>query len=251
MDVSIILPCFNEAQILAKTVKEIRGVLDKTIFKYEIIIAEDSSTDGTDLIAKNLSIQFDNIVWLHRDNKRGRGGAVSNAIKKAKGRIAGFIDVDLETPVHYIYPMLLEIDNGADIALATRIFKLNKYQLIFRLPKVLSHYCYLWLSRRILGTTLMDAEAGFKFFNRERILPLLDEVKDERWFWDTEIMVRSYYKGFKIKELPTLFIPEYSRVSKVNLLSDSIDYLIKLFRFRSELRLLRKEYKHNHEKTKA
>lgn len=240
MDLSIILPCYNEAKVLRKTVLAIRNVLEKTIYKYEIIIAEDGSNDGTDQIAKELSLEFNNVIWLHRDERLGRGSAVSAAIKKSRGRIAGFIDVDLETPVHYIYPLVLEIEDGADIATCIRIFKLNKYQLFHRLSKVASHYCYLWLVRTLLRVNLNDTEAGFKFFKREQILPLLDEIKDKHWFWDTEIMVRSYYKGYKIKEIPTLFLPDHRRVSKVNLLKDSYDYLFNLLRFKKELKYLRK-----------
>lgn len=241
MDLSIILPCYNEAQFLRKAVLALQAALSKAVYEYEIIIAEDSSDDGTDRIAKELSEKFNNVIWLHRENKRGRGLAVSEAIKKAKGRITGYIDIDMETSVHYIYPMILEIENGADIATCIRVFKLDKRQLFCRLPKVLSHYCYLWLVRKMLGVGLRDTEAGFKFFNRARILPVLDEIKDEHWFWDTELMVRSYYKGYKIKEIPTLFLPDYNRHSKVSLLKDSCAYLKNLLNFRRELEKLQKK----------
>lgn len=241
MDVSIILPCYNEADVLERSVLSIRKVMDKTAYSYEIIIAEDNSTDGTADIAKRLSEQFNNVVWLHRSHMRGRGSAVAEAIKKSKGRIAGFIDVDLETPARYIYPIVLEIENGADISTCIRVFKLTTKQLFFRLPKVMSHFCYIWLVRKMLGIKLEDIEAGFKFFNKERILPVLDEVKDTHWFWDTEIMVRAYYKGYKIRETPTLFLPDYKRKSKVNLLKDSYDYIVKLFKFRKELKVAKKD----------
>jgi glycosyltransferase involved in cell wall biosynthesis len=236
IDVAIILPCYNEAATLRKTVLAVRNLMDKTVYKYEIIVAEDASQDGTAKIAKELSQEFGNVIWLHRESRAGRGSAVSNAIRNSRARIAGFIDVDLETPVHYIFPLILEIDKGADIATCIRLFKLNKYQLVLRLPKVLSHYCYLWLVRWLLGTKLQDTEAGLKFFNRLRILEVLDEVKNQHWFWDTEIMVRAYYKGYRIKEIATLFLPDYKRVSKVNLWRDSLDYLANLLRFRKELR---------------
>lgn len=240
MDISIILPCYNEARVLENSVSCVRRILDKTAYSYEIIIAEDSSTDGTADVARGLSQKFDNVIWQHRDKRRCRGSAVSDAIKKAKGRIVGYIDVDLETPAHYIYPLILEIEGGSDITTCIRVFKLDKRQLFFRLPKVASHYCYLWLVRKILRVNLKDTEAGFKFFNRERILPILDQIKDEHWFWDTEVMVRSYYNGYKISEIPTLFLPDYRRVSKVNLLKDSVNYITNLFKFRKELRRLNK-----------
>ena len=236
MDVSIILPCYNELEALKSTVPAIQRVMDSTIYEYELIIAEDSSTDGTAELAKKLAEENDNIVWVHRSDVRGRGLALTNALRLSRGRIAGFIDVDLETPAHYIYPAILEIENGADIATCNRVYKLNRYHFLYRLPKVLSHYCYLWISRHLLGMENFDNEAGFKFFNRGRILPILDEVKDTHWFWDTEIMVRSYRLNYKISALPMLFLPDHLRKSKTNLLLDSVSQLIKLFKFRKELK---------------
>lgn len=241
MDVSIILPCYNEAKILKRTVFAVQKIMDKTVYEYEIIIAEDASSDGTDRIARGLSEASEGqIIWLHRNERRSRGSAVSAAIKHSRGRITGFIDLDLETPVHYIYPLILEIENGADIATCIRIFKLNKSLSSFQLPKLLSHYCYHWLSRKLLRINLFDTEAGIKFFNRKRILPILDKIRDKHWFWDTEVMVRSYYKGYRIKEIPSLFLPDYKRSSKVNLFRDSYDYLVNLLRFRKELNQLYK-----------
>ena len=236
MDVSIILPCYNELEALKSTVPAIQRVMDSTIYEYELIIAEDSSTDGTAELAKKLAEENDNIVWVHRSDVRGRGLALTNALRLSRGRIAGFIDVDLETPAHYIYPAILEIESGADIATCIRVYKLNRYHFIYRLPKVLSHYCYLWISSHLLGMDRFDNEAGFKFFNRGRILPILDEVKDTHWFWDTEIMVRSYRLNYKISTLPMLFLPDHLRKSKTNLLFDSVSQLIKLFKFRKELK---------------
>ena len=236
MDVSIILPCYNEIDALERAVPAIQKVMENTIYEYEIIIAEDSSTDGTAELSEKLAEENDNILWLHRSSVRGRGLALTNALRLSKGRFAGFIDVDLETPAHYIYPAILELESGADIATCNRVYNLNRYDYLYRLPKVLSHYCYLWISRQLLGMEQFDNEAGFKFFNRERILPILDMVKDTHWFWDTEIMVRSYQKGYKISALPMLFQPDHLRKSKTNLLFDSVSQLKKLFKFRKVLK---------------
>ena len=122
MDVSIILPCYNELEALKSAVPAIQRVMDSTIYEYELIIAEDSSTDGTAEFAKKLAEENDNIVWVHRSDVRGRGLALTNALRLSRGRIAGFIDVDLETPAHYIYPAILEIESGADIATCTSVY---------------------------------------------------------------------------------------------------------------------------------
>ncbi len=234
-DVSVILPCYNEAGYLRHAVETIREVMDQTRYSYEIIIVEDESTDGTGDIAKSLSEQSQDVVWLHRKGRGGRGSAVAHAIGLARADICGFIDVDLETPAHYIPALILAIEKGADISSAVRVFKVNRYQLV-RLPKLLVHYGAMVLIRYLLKIPLQDTEAGCKFFRRERILPVLGQVKDHHWFWDTESIVRPYYEGHRIEEIQTLFIPDYSRKSKVHLVLDSIGHFAKLLEFRREIK---------------
>ena len=77
----------------------------------------------------------------------------------------------------------------------------------------------------------MDTETGFKFFNRGKILPVLEQVQDKRWFWDTEIMVRALWNGLNITEIPCLFMRRSDKKSTVNLRKDIWDYLAKLYRF--------------------
>ena len=234
-DVSVILPCYNEAGYLQRAVETIREVLERTRYSYEILIVEDDSTDGTDKIAKSLSERFENVVWLHRDGRGGRGSAVAYAISRARAGICGCIDVDLETPAHYIPALILAIERGADIASCIRVYKINRYQLL-RFPKLLVHYGAKLLIRRLLRIPLQDTETGCKFFKKDRILPVLGKIKDGRWFWDTEVLVRPYYDGYAIEEIPTLFIPDYSRESKVNLVRDSFAHFARLLEFRGEIK---------------
>lgn len=236
MDLSVILPCYNEAGVLQQTVRTIQQLLDKTVYDYEIVIAEDGSTDGTDTIAKELAENFRNVVWMHGERRLGWGAAVANAVKKSRRKIVGFLDPDLEGAAHYILPLVMEIEKGADIASGIRCYKVKPLNLLLKFPKLLSHYGYLWVARRLLRVRLNDTEVGYKFFNRERILPLLDEIKNRHWFWATEIMVRAYYKGYKIKEIPIIYVPDYTRESKVDLLKDGIAHFKNLMWFRRELK---------------
>ena len=236
VELSVILPCYNEAQILRTSVKTVEDILEQSSYRYEIIIAEDASTDGTDKIAQELAAQSPKIVWCHRDKRIGRGSAVAHAIKKSRGKIVGFLDTDLEAPAHYILPMAMAISQGADISTGVRHIYLTKMDFIFKMDKILSHYGYLWISKKLLGTNLQDTETGFKFFNKERILPILDEIKDQHWFWDTEVMVRPYLKGYKFKEIPIIFTMRHDRKSKVSFFKDSVSHFKKLLAFRKEIR---------------
>ncbi|NTU63075.1 MAG: hypothetical protein HGB05_06655, partial [Chloroflexi bacterium] len=65
------------------------------------------------------------------------------------------------------------------------------------------------------------------------------QVENERWFWDTEIMVRAVLAGLTIREIPCLFIRRYDKQSTVNVIADSIDYFKNLWRFRKTVRQIR------------
>jgi hypothetical protein len=93
--------------------------------------------------------------------------------------------------------------------------------------------------RWALAVQLKDPETGYKFFKRERVMPLLDQVQSEGWFWDTEIMVRSLFAGLTIHEMPCLFVRRHDKTSSVRLVPDSLDYARNLWRFRGVVRELR------------
>jgi glycosyltransferase involved in cell wall biosynthesis len=176
---------------------------------------------------------------IRHEKNTGRGRTVTDGIMEAHGRIVGFLDIDLETPAHYIPAATIEIEKGADVVSALRVYKFL-WRTFYR--QVLS-VGYHKLEATALGLHLKDTEVGFKFFNRERILPILKQCQDPGWFWDTEVMARSYFAGLKIVEIPTLFIKRYDKKSSVRIIHDSLYYFGKLSHFRREVQKMRAEYK--------
>ena len=75
--------------------------------------------------------------------------------------------------------------------------------------------------RTVLGSKVEDHQCGFKAFQREPLLQLLDEVGANHWFWDTEILVRAHRKGYRIKEIPVSWLG--GRETKVRLFKDSLN----------------------------
>ena len=237
IDLSIVLACYNEMEHINKSLYKLVEYLDNTNISYELILIDDCSTDGTVQEIPKLAKKYPKIKWyLHKKNI-GRGGTIAEGIKVAKGKMVGFIDIDLETPPWYILPVYIQIKNGYDIALAQRIYKFN----IRKILRFITSRGYNILVRKLLEVPFLDTESGFKFFNKKKILPILEEIKDKRWFWDTEVIVRSYYKGYKIKEIPTLFKTDPNKTSTVNLFRDSIDYFKNLVKFRKEFKYFKKQ----------
>lgn len=231
MDVSVVIACYNEEPVLVANVREIIDILDQTTYRYEVILADDGSTDSTVTLIEGLAEQYPCISYLIHPVNMGRGRTVADGIRKARGRVVGFIDIDLQTPAHYLPRLIREIEQGADVAIARRIFKLSSHVL----GRWILSKGYMVLSSWVLGVKRRDTESGCKFFRREAILPILEEVQDPHWFWDTEIMALAAHRGLTIVEVPTVFLREVSTRSSVRIVRDVIHYGLNLFRFRRRM----------------
>lgn len=230
LDLSLVIPCYNEELILGNSIREVIGILDNTRFNYEIIFVDDCSHDNTRKIINDIIAGYPdkNISKIFHEKNTGRGGAVMDGIRAARGEVVGFIDIDLEVHARYIPSCVLAVKGGVDIAIAYRIYK-------FYLKSFVRYFMskgYITMVRNLLKVNLKDTETGFKFFKREKILPVIGEIQECGWFWDTEVMVRSYMKGYKIVEIPCLYIRSFKKQSSVRKIADSIYYFLKLFKFR-------------------
>jgi len=233
-DLSLIIPCYNEGSIFKQSVKKVFSVLEQTDFSYEVIFVEDKSQDRTRTVLKQMvkNNPRRNLTAIYHEKNYGRGKAVTDGILLAKGRVVGFIDIDLEIPPDYIPRFVNAVLKDFDVAVAHRVYDFS----LRGLARWISSKSYVRLRKWFLGTNLEDTEAGYKFFKRKKILPVLKETQAQGWFWDTEIMIRASLRGLKIIEIPTVFIRNLEKQSTVRLLPDSIDYLIKLFQFRQKMK---------------
>lgn len=225
-DVSLILACYNEESIIAGRTGRIFAALDALGSACEVIFVDDASRDGTGgaidrILAENPDRDLHKLV--HAENT-GRGGAVSDGLRAARGRFVGFIDLDLEIGPNYIRPCLGALEQGHDVATARRIYK----RQLGSLHRHVMSRGYGVLVRWHTAIPVMDTETGFKFFRRDRILPILDEVEDKGWFWDTEIMVRAHRGGLRIREIPATFERCADKASSVRIWKDSLIQFRKL-----------------------
>ncbi len=236
LDLSLILPCYNSARFLAESVVSIRSALDRTPLRYELIFVDDASRDDTVAVIQQLVRGRADCRFVAHTKNTGRGRAVMDGMRLGQGRVVGFVDVDLATPAHYIpllaYAVLLD---GVDVATGLRVHNLS-FDILHRW---LLSRGYNRLVRLLLGQDFKDSETGCKFFRAEALWPLLDEVESTGWFWDTEIMVRAAARGYRIVELPTVFVRRPELGSTVRLLRDTLDYAWHLWRFRPVVARLR------------
>lgn len=226
-DFSLILPCYNEGPTFEDSV----GRIIKSLagFNYEIIFVEDKSTDDTCQKVQKFEKALKNSRAIFHKKNVGRGKSVSDGIKAARANICGFMDVDCEISPSYVPLFVKEIKSGTDLAIGKRFYE-KGWKTIGR---VIASKVYSKIVKLLLRLPFDDTEAGFKFFNRVKIIKVLSDTHDTGWFWDTEVCARSYYYDLKISDVPVLFVRRLDKKSTVNLISDSAGYFIKIIKFRA------------------
>ena len=163
VEVSVIIPCYNEGSLLKNNVSKLESKLLEIGKSFELIFVDDCSVDNTvqqitEIVSNNPSYR----KILNPENI-GRGGAFKIGAENAQGRIIGYLDIDLEVSEDYLPDVIRELDLGADVCTVYRDYKL-KWHPVFLLRAILSKG-YKRLVRSYLNLPLKDTETGFKFFN--------------------------------------------------------------------------------------
>jgi len=167
---------------------------------FRIIIAEDGSTDGTDIIAQELERMYTQVTHLHSPQKLGKGLALKRAFNKVEGDIYAFIDCDLATNMKFFPQLINSIRKGNDLALGSRY--MDGAEADRSVLRDLSSRVYNKLIRMLFKDNVFDHQIGFKAFSNRLIKDILNECNSTGWFWDTEILIRSIYNNYKIVEFP-------------------------------------------------
>lgn len=239
VDVSLVLACFNEGNVLADSVRCILDTLDGCRWSYELIFVDDCSRDDTAEQVRRLVAEHPDheLRAIFHERNRGRGYTVAEGMRAGRGAIVGYIDVDLEIHARYVPSCIRAVEQGADVATGLRTHRFSWRSL----DRYVLSRGYSTLMRRLLRVDLRDTETGFKFFRKDRILPVFDAIEDPHWFWDTEVMVRALLGGLEIEEIPVLFVRRFDKQSSIRMVRDTIDYFVRLWRFRRTVSKLHRE----------
>ena len=216
--ISIVIPVYNEFENLERAVTISRDFLVAMNFNHEIIIAEDGSTDGTKDVALRLSNAYPSVWCIFNEDRLGRGKALKAAFRRSSGEILLYFDVDLSTEIGFLHPLIRVIAEGNDVVTGSRMMIESRASR--SITRSLASRIYNGLVRFFLGSPIRDHQCGFKAFRRESLLDILDEVKANHWFWDTEVIVLAYKRGFSVKEIPVIWNERDG--SKVKLFTDFI-----------------------------
>jgi glycosyltransferase involved in cell wall biosynthesis len=230
MKVCVTLPVYNEEEQLASSVEKVLDVCRKNYKDFEILIADNASKDRTLDIAKELSKKYKEVKYIHLPQK-GRGRALKAAWQSTDADIMCYMDIDLSTDLKHLEELTQAIKEGYDVAFGSRHQKESELKRSFK-RDILSKG-YVFLVKLFLGTRYNDYQCGFKAINKKVARELLPKIKDNEWFFDTELIVKADKYGYKLKEIPVKWIED--KGSTVNIRKTVVNYIKNIFRLRREL----------------
>ena len=120
-DVTVVIPVFNDLHALEIAIPRSIEILSRITSRFELIIAEDGSTDGSTDFVRQYELRDNRIHLLHSDERLGRGKALNRAIYESKANIVCYYDVDLATDLQHLPELIGAIRKGADIATGSRL----------------------------------------------------------------------------------------------------------------------------------
>jgi glycosyltransferase involved in cell wall biosynthesis len=236
MLVNVTIPVFNEEKRLVAAVPKLHRFLPESCpLSFELIIADNGSTDRTWAIAQSLAREYPHTQASHLDLK-GRGRALKQAWSGSTADILSYMDVDLSADLKAFPPLIEALASGQyDLATGSR---LQSNSLTVRgWRREAASRGYNWLVKLLLATQFSDAQCGFKAMTREAATQLLPEVKDSGWFFDTELLAIAEKCGFRIFDLPVNWSEDPD--SRVRILPTAWADIKGLLRVRRNLQLSR------------
>ena len=230
-DISIVLPAYNEALRIQKCVREVERAVGSFSGSYEIIVAEDGSTDGTDRIVTSLSESNPHLSFLHSPVRLGKGKAIKNALRSARGDIIVLMDVDLAASLEYLPRIVQLAKEQRGLAIGSRHVEGSRVRRPF--TRTLFSLIYNLFVRALFLDGIHDHQCGFKAMSREVAEVIRDNAKSDGLFFDTEMILQCKKLGFPVVEVGV----EWSETKKrnesgVKLFHDATKMGLNLLRFR-------------------
>ncbi len=200
--VNIVVPVYNEARELVASITTLRAYLSQHLrdFDWHITVADNASTDETFAIAKDIAKRHRDVLAVHLSEK-GRGRAVKYVWQKDPAQVQAYMDVDLSTDLKHFPPLVRALARGYDVAIGTRnAFGSRVYGR--SMLRTFTSKMYIMLIKLFFWVHFSDAQCGFKAVSRRIVGELIPGIRDNEWFFDTELLINAEKLGFRIYEEP-------------------------------------------------
>ena len=226
--VDIVIPVYNEEQALPRTVLILTEYLKANLdHPWQIIIADNASTDSTGPVAAMLCERYAGVSYLFLPQK-GRGRALRSAWLESSADIVCYMDADLSTDLAHLPELLDSLENGYHVAVGSRLSPESK--VTRSLKREITSRSYNLLIKSMFFTKFPDAQCGFKALTRDAAREIVPKIKDNNWFFDTEMLIIAAKRGYRIKSVPVKW--DDDPTTTVNILKTAAEDVRGLLRLR-------------------
>lgn len=231
--VSFIIPAYNEANRLPKSLPQVKAFLDAIRPTCEVIVVDDGSVDGTEGIVR-AAMEYMPQLRLVRGPHKGKGGAIRAGVYASRGHFVAIADADLAMPIQNFTRFDAEVFASADIAIGSRHVRGSK-TINESIRRRLMGRIFNLFVQSVLLPGLHDTQCGFKVLRQHIAVELCDYQVTDGWAFDVEWLAIARQRGYRIHETPVTVVFDNAD-SRVNPVRDSLAMLRDIWRIRRNVR---------------
>lgn len=202
MSFTVVIPCYNEAQRLERTISALTAFADGRDDEVEIVFVDDGSTDATSLRLDEAAAAHPALRALHLPVNRGKGAAIAVGVAAASGDAVVFFDADLSYPLDAIDRALDQLDAGADLVIGGRDLVPDDHSGGYSPLRHVSSAAFNALVEQTLSLGIPDTQCGFKAFDAAAARALFGQLTVERFGFDVEVLYLARRWGLRIERMP-------------------------------------------------
>lgn len=194
---SVVIPAYNAASYIPRTLDEIQSYLERGDLPHEIIVVNDGSRDGTsDVVLRRAR----GVRLLVNDRNRGKGHAVRRGVLAARMDRVLFTDADHATAIEHLERFVPQAA-AADIVIGSR--RLPESRILRRQPRFRQALgrIFPYVVRALVLPQIADTQCGFKLFRREVAADLFNRATIDRFCFDVEILALALRRGYRVREV--------------------------------------------------
>ena len=238
MELSLIIPAFNEAKRIGPTLLRVHQFLAARPASFEILVVDDGSTDETVALVTALAGELPGLRVLCCPANRGKGRAVRLGMLAATGQVRLFADADGSTPIDELDPLLQALTAGADIAIGSRYLAASRVTRPQPWPRRVWSRLVNRAVQRVLLPGVVDTHCGFKAFTAAAAAHTFAACTVDGWSFDLEVLARARAHGLRIQEVPVRWENDERSKARLRHLPQEIRHL---YRLRQQLRQVEKK----------
>jgi dolichyl-phosphate beta-glucosyltransferase len=204
---SVVIPAYNEEERLRKHVPGIISYLQSRAWRFEIVVVNDGSRDGTVRVTRELAQIYPMVRLVDLQPNRGKGAAVKAGMLAARGRYALFTDADQSTPITEVDKLLAKVEReGYDMAIGSRAVQGAEVELPQAWYRALAGKLFGLATRTWAIRGIHDTQCGFKLMTGQAAQRIFPQVTSPSAIFDIEMLVVATREGYRIAELPVKWV---------------------------------------------